>query len=52
MRIADVDAMFIWSLRHQYMGYGTATIRAILDHLYAMYTKISSADLKDNNARL
>ena len=52
MRIADVDAMFIRHLRQRYMGYGTTTTRAILDHLYATYTKISSADLQDNNAQL
>ena len=52
MIIAAVDDMFIRSLRHRYMGYGTTTTRTILDHLYATYTKISSADLQDNDTRL
>ena len=44
--------MFIRSLHHSYMGYGTTTTRAILDHLYATNVKISSDDLQDNKARL
>ena len=52
MRIADVDAIFIRHLRQRYMGYGTTTTRAILDHLYATNVKISSDDLQDNKARL
>ena len=44
--------MFVRSLRHRYVGYGTTTTCTILDHLYATYAKISSADLQDNNPRL
>ena len=44
--------MVIQYLRHLYVGYGTTTTRSILDHLYVMYAKISSADLQDNDARL
>ena len=42
--------MFIHSLRHKYAGYGLTNTRAILDHLYATYANISSADLQENNA--
>ena len=52
MLIAFVDEMFILSLRHRYVGYGTTTTRTILDHLYATYAKISSADLQGNDAKL
>ena len=52
MLIGAVDEIFIQSLRHRYVGYGTTTTRTILDHLYATYAKISSSDLQDNNARL
>ena len=44
--------MFIRSLRHRYVGYGTTTTRTIMDHLYATYANISSAYLQDNNAKL
>ena len=44
--------MFIRPLCHCYVGYSTTTTRFILDHLYATYTKISLADLQDNDARL
>ena len=52
MIIAAVDKMFIRSLRHRYVGYGTTTTRFILDHLYATSAKISSADLQDKDVRL
>ena len=35
MLIDAVNEMFIRSLRHRYMGYGTTTTRTILDNLYA-----------------
>ena len=38
--IAAVDKMFIWSLRHRYVGYGTTNTRTILDHLYVTYANI------------
>ena len=41
--------MFICSLRHNYVGYGLTTTRTILDHLYATYANISSADLQEND---
>ena len=50
MLIAAVDKMFIRSLRHHNVGYDTTTTRSILDHLYAKYATISSADLQDNDA--
>ena len=53
MLIAAVDKMFIRSLRHRYVGYGTTTTtRSILDHVYATYVKISLANLQDNDAQL
>ena len=52
MLIAAADEMFIRSLRHRYMVYGTITTLSILDCLYATYAKISLANLQDNNARL
>ena len=45
-----VDKMSIRSLRHKYVGYGLTTTRAILDHLYATFANISSADLQENDA--
>ena len=50
MLIAAVDEVFIRSLRHHYAGYGTTTTHSILDHIYATYAKISSANLQDNDA--
>ena len=52
MLIASVDEIFIRSLRHRYMGYGTTTTRTILDHLYATYTNISFSDLQDKGTKL
>ena len=52
MLISAVNEMFIWSLCYRYVGYVTTTTRTILDHLYVMYVKISSADLQDNDAQL
>ena len=51
MLIAAVDKIFIRSLRHQYVGYGTTTC-TILDHLYTTYANISSSNLQDNDAKL
>ena len=42
--------MFIRSLRHKYVGFGLTTTRKILDHLYATYANIYSADLQENGA--
>ena len=42
--------MFILSLQQKYFRYGLTTTRAILDHLYATYAIISSADVQENNA--
>ena len=52
MLIAAVDKIFIRYLRHRYVGYGTTTTHSMLDHLYATYAKISSADLQDNATQL
>ena len=52
MLIASVNEMFIRSLLHRYIGYGTTTTRTILEHLYATYANISSSGLQDNNAKL
>ena len=48
MLIAGVNKMFICSLRHRYVRYGTTTTRTIIDHLYATYAKISLANLLNN----
>ena len=48
--LTTVDEIFIRSLRHKYVGYGLATTRTILDHLYITYANISSADLQENDA--
>ena len=45
MIIATDKKMFIRSLRRHYMGYGTTTTRTILNHLYATYASIFSANL-------
>ena len=42
--------MLIRSLRHKYVGYGLTTTHAILDHLYATYSNISSTGLQENDA--
>ena len=42
--------MFIRSLRHNYSGYGLTATLSILDHLYATYANILSADLQENDA--
>ena len=47
--LSTVDKMFICSLRHKYFGYGLTSTRTILDHLYATYANISSADLQEND---
>ena len=47
--LSTVDKIFIRSLQHKYVGYGLTTARAILDHLYATYANISSADLQEND---
>ena len=47
--LSTVDEIFIRSLRHKYSGYGLTTTRTILDHLYATYANISSADLQGND---
>ena len=44
--------MFIRSLCHSYVGYGTTTTRTILDHLYATYVNNSSANLQENDAKI
>ena len=50
MLLSIIDEMFIRSLRHKYVGYGLTTTRPTLDHLYATYANISSADRQENNA--
>ena len=52
MLIAAVNEMFIRPLRHLYVGYGTTTTHTILDHLYATYVNILSADLQDNDSKI
>ena len=44
--------MYVRYLRHSYVGYGQTTTHQLLDHLYATYTNISSADMQRNHARL
>ena len=41
--------MFIRSLQQNYVGYGLTTTRTILDHLYATYANIPSANLQEND---
>ena len=43
-----VDELFVRSLRHRYVGYGTVSTRDILDHLYVTYANISPSDLQEN----
>ena len=52
MLISAVKKIFICSIRHCYVGYSTTTTHTILEHIYATYENISSADLQDNNAKL
>ena len=48
--LSTVDKIIIRYLRHKYFGYSLATTCPILDHLYATYANISSADLQVNDA--
>ena len=48
--LSTVEKILIRSLRHKYVGYGLIATRAILDHLYATYANISSADIQENYA--
>ena len=52
MLISSVEKMFIRSLCHLYVGYGTTTTHTILDHLYATYVNILSANLQDNDSKI
>ena len=47
--IGAVDEMIIRCLQTKYLGYLNVSTRDILDHLYAQYARISSADLQDND---
>ena len=50
--MASTDELYFQSLCHKYIGYCKTTTRALLDHLYSIYTKISASVLQDNNTRL
>ena len=47
--VGAVDEMFIRRLQTKYLGYLNVSTRQLLDHLYAQYARISSADLQDND---
>lgn len=47
--LGAVDDMFVRSLQTKYIGYLNVTTRALLDHLYAQYARISAADLHAND---
>jgi hypothetical protein len=44
-----VDEMFILRLKTKYLGYLNVSTQQILDHLYAQYARISSANLQYND---
>ena len=48
----STDELYVRSLRHNYIGYGKTTTRALLDHLYYTYANISTFALQDNDKRL
>jgi hypothetical protein len=48
--LSAVDDMFVRCLQTQYIGYLNVTTRAILDHLYAEYARISPSDILANDA--
>ena len=50
--LASTDKLYVWSLCHNYIGYGKTTTRALLDHLYSKYANISASALQDNGKRL
>ena len=50
--LASTDELYVRSLRHKYISYGRTTTRALLDHLYSTYAKISASALHDNDNRL
>ena len=50
--LVSTDELYVWSLRHKYIGYGKITTRALIDHIYATYANISASALQDNDKRL
>jgi hypothetical protein len=47
--LGAVDEMFVRCLQTKYIGYLNVSTRTILDHLYAQYARISSADILAND---
>jgi hypothetical protein len=50
--VGALQAMFQRSLWSKYVGYQNSSTHAILDHLYATYTNISTSDLLTNNDQI
>ena len=50
--LSAVDELFVRSLRHRCVGYGTVLTHDIIDHLYATYANISPSGPQENETRL
>ena len=50
--LASTGELYVQSLRHNYIGYGKTTNRALLDHLYYTYANIYASAPQDNDKRL
>ena len=48
----STDELYVRYLRHKYIGYSKTTTRALLEHFYTTYAKISASTMQDNNMRL
>ena len=44
-----MEDIFICSLKHPYISYGTITVLELLNHLYATYEQIPPGNLETNN---
>ena len=49
--LASTDELYVRSIRHEYIGYGKTSTRAIFDHIYSTYANISASALQDNEKK-
>ena len=49
--LSDVDKLFVSSLCHHCVGYGTISTYDIIDHLYVTYENIPPSNLQENETR-
>ena len=52
MLLGAVNEMFVRSLQTKYVSYLNVSTRDIINHLYSQYTRISAADLHNNDTAL